>query len=293
MIATAEIPEIRFDGKTYRLPFAHLLRPLTPAEFAGLDASIAKRRVLERITTYDSRTFGQRCVINGASRLRIAADRGLSAIPTCHRGEICDEEAHEQALELNTVGRHLSPSEIAELRQKRNAEIVEARDEGHESLRTIAARFHLSEKMIRKILEEAGADRSAPETITGADGKTYSARRTENAAGRVLSSEGRTDNAADCVLISDEQAEDAAVFVLSSEAASRTPEYYLDRTRRALASLIKPDTGPLTSLLHSPLAARLQIIASRYEVPLDGDNWPALSAVVAALSDLAASSSVQ
>src|SRR5262245_6244437 len=120
----AEIPEIRFDGKTYRLPFVSLFRRHTPDERAALAADIAELGVLNRIVTYDSDTWGQRCVIDGNTRLEIAVAQGRSAIPTHHRGRLPDTRAEREAISLNLARRHLSAEEMAIYRQKRNADII-------------------------------------------------------------------------------------------------------------------------------------------------------------------------
>jgi hypothetical protein len=157
-----DIPEIHNDGKTFRLPFARLLRPLTPDEFAALDSSIVRNKVQERIITYTSPLWGQRCVINGANRLRIATDRGM-VCPVGPRGEMGDDAARELAIELNCTGRKLSPDEIATLREHRNEAILLARDLG-ESLRSVAARFHLSHVQVIRILRAALGGTHVPST---------------------------------------------------------------------------------------------------------------------------------
>lgn len=168
-----DIPEIRCNGVTFRLPFWRLLRPLTALEFARLDASIVKNRVQERAITYTSPLWGERCVIQGSYRLRICGERDIFC-PVCPRDGMTDDAAREMRLELATTGRRLTPEEIEQLRENRDENILQDRGLG-ESLRSIAARYHLSVRMVGKILRAAGVDRSTPETIEGRDGKQYPA----------------------------------------------------------------------------------------------------------------------
>lgn len=170
------ISEVRLGGVTFRLPFAHLFPPLSPAQHADLVASIKARGVWERVNVYRSAVYGIHAVIDGANRLRIAADLGLSTVPWVTRGDMTDETALEIAITLNQDRRHLTPAELVECRAKRNGQIVEAREEG-ESFRSIAARFHLDPKTVWRVIEAAGVADATRGTVTGADGKQYPATK--------------------------------------------------------------------------------------------------------------------
>lgn len=167
-----DVPEIRLCDIRYRLPFARLFPTPSASQHADLSLSIQRYKVLDDVQTYDSPTWGIRCVIDGARRLRIASDLGLSTVPVLHRGEMTDDTARAWCLTLNKDRRPLTPEEIAVLRETRNEAIIEDRGLG-ESLRSIAARHHLSPRMVRKILKAAGVYQSPP--IKGRDGKTYPA----------------------------------------------------------------------------------------------------------------------
>jgi hypothetical protein len=173
------IPGVRLDGAMYRFVFAALFRRHTPVERARLEASIRRHGVRVRVLTYDSPTWGRRCVIDGVSRLELAAEIATDetihlAVPVQHLGELSDDVARELALTLNSDRRHLTPEEQQAARRERVDRVAAARAEG-DSLRTIAEREGVSEKQVREDLKAAGAEGSAPDRIHGADGKSYPA----------------------------------------------------------------------------------------------------------------------
>lgn len=184
MADTDEIATLRFDGKTFKFPFAGLFRRHTPQERSALAASIREHKVLGRVVTYDSTTHGKRCVIDGQTRLEIAGQIGLVTVPVHHRGELSDERAGREATALNLARRHLSPEEQEAYRLGRNRDIVADRLDG-DSLGVIAERHGLSRESVRKILEEAGVNHLTPERVTGADGKSYSSAGTRTVDPRV------------------------------------------------------------------------------------------------------------
>ena len=170
-----DVTTIRYEGLLYRLPFAHLFRPHTPLERERLVASIRQEGVLDRIVTYDSPTHGKRCVIDGATRLELAIELKLAAIPVQHKGALDDETAERLAIAYNTARRHLTPAEQQEQRQARIARVAAARSAG-ESLRAIAQREEVSHEQVRRDLEEAaGVTPVTPGRVTGTDGKSYPA----------------------------------------------------------------------------------------------------------------------
>lgn len=173
--APAEVPTVRLNGLPFRLPFAGLFRPHSDSERIALVDSIRRHRVTVRVITYDSLKYGKRCVIDGATRLSIAAELGLWAVPVHHRGDLTDDEARELAVSLNADRRHLTPEEQAAARAKRNAEIIQSAETG-DSLRTLADRYGLNHSTIDKILQAAGFDRSeVRKRVKGRDGKSYAA----------------------------------------------------------------------------------------------------------------------
>lgn len=244
----AEVPEIRLAGLAYRLPFAHLFRPHTATERAALRGDIAELGVLGRVVTYDSDTYGQRCVIDGGTRIQIASELG-KAVPVHHRGRISDARAEREAVSLNTARRHLSPEEQEAYRKQRNADIVQDRLEG-DSLGVIADRFGLSRKAVFEIVEAAGVTQVTPDRVTGKDGKSYPATTSAPVPTASPAEPQRT--------------------------TERTPEYYLDSARRGVVRV----RTAFDELLASRYADRLRVICERHHF-----NPATLDAI---LADLAA-----
>ena len=76
-----DMPMIRLGNIIYRLPFTHLFREHTPAERERIVESIREHGIQVRVLTYDSPVHGRRCVIDGATRLAIAVELSLAAVP--------------------------------------------------------------------------------------------------------------------------------------------------------------------------------------------------------------------
>lgn len=216
MTDTTEPPTVFVGGLTYRLPFAMehepLFRPWTPAERADVRESMLKispkgrpQGIMGRIVTYDSPTWGLRCVIDGANRLRLLAEL-LNEFPDLtfpqlnpqDRGRLTDEHARDIATDLNLCRRHLTPAEQHEHRQRRITRVVLAHTAG-QSLRAIAADQGVSLGQVQADLADSvpadvaeltpahldvsiqvpGVYPYTPEpkleqpTTQGADGKTY------------------------------------------------------------------------------------------------------------------------
>jgi hypothetical protein len=197
------IPSVRLDGVTYRLVFAALFRRHTPAERVRLATSIRRHGVRVRVLTYDSSTWGRRCVIDGASRLELAAGADESVnltVPVQHLGDLTDEAARELALTLNADRRHLTPEEQHAARRERIERVAAARAAG-DSLRTIAEREGVSLGQVQRDLSDGesgvsgdtpvagsgsgvspdtptgGVSGDTPARVRGADGKSYPATR--------------------------------------------------------------------------------------------------------------------
>ena len=174
---SASTPAHRVPGVLAR-PFAGLFRPLTPAERGALRESVAKDGIRSPVFTYDSPTHGP-AVIDGLNRLDTAAELGIppEAIPVTDLGRISDEAAERLARDLNVARRHLTPEEQQAARVSRVKRVAELRSEGA-SIRVIAARVGVTKSQAERDLAEARAatvpgGTVEPETITGANGKTY------------------------------------------------------------------------------------------------------------------------
>lgn len=184
---------ITHRGTTYRLPFLDLLRPLHDTERAGLVASITSHGILHNVLVYDSREYGENCVIDGMNRLEIAAAEDIG-FPV-EKTKITDAEARELAWSLNRDRRHLTPEEQAKARAERVQRIADKRAEG-KSLRAIAEEEGVSQEQVRQDVKEAGVKGLTPEKspngstsgvkgltpeppkVKGKDGKSYPAKAT-------------------------------------------------------------------------------------------------------------------
>ncbi|AWM41753.1 hypothetical protein GobsT_71480 [Gemmata obscuriglobus] len=148
------LPIVRACGLLYQLPFADLIRPLTEREAAELRVSIGQhKKVLVRVVTYDSPVWGERCVIDGANRITIAAEMGLD-LPVQHRGTLTDEQARAECLALNVDRRQLTREEQEASRARRLQRVVTARAAGA-STRDIARAEGVSQTRVIQDLAKA------------------------------------------------------------------------------------------------------------------------------------------
>ncbi|VTR93282.1 unnamed protein product [Gemmata massiliana] len=246
----ASVPTVRLGNLTFHLPFAGLLRPLSPLELTELRTSISRHnKVLSRAVTYDSATWGTRCVIDGANRLQIAAELDLD-VPVQHRGAMSDEDARAECLDLNLARRHLTVEELEAARTGRILRVMAAKEEG-QSTRAIARAEGVSQTQILRDLAVAAAPAPTvapvPETDVSHDDQSV------------------------------------------PEPDPARPLAVMQRSFRQIMYLSKSaKSGALPELLAGPLGAHLSRIAARHGVPLAGDRWPALEVIVAVVSDLAA-----
>ncbi|QJW98618.1 ParB N-terminal domain-containing protein [Frigoriglobus tundricola] len=160
-MARTETPTVTVGGLVYRLPHLDLFRPLTTPERDRLKASVAEHGVLHAVVTYDSHTFGKRCVIDGANRLMICHELEKFA-PVKHRGELTDDTARELAVASNVDRRHLSVKLQMEVRAERVERVKEAKRAGA-SLRQIAQAEGVSHVQIRRDLGGEGVTPVTPE----------------------------------------------------------------------------------------------------------------------------------
>jgi len=150
-------------GLVYRLPYLDLLRPLTEPERERLKASVAEHGVLHAVITYDSYTYGKRCVIDGANRLMVCQELGKFA-PVKHRGELTDAHAQELAVASNVARRHLSVELQMAARAERIERVKEAKRTGA-SLRKIARVEGVSHVQVRRDLEGEGVTPVTPDPL--------------------------------------------------------------------------------------------------------------------------------
>jgi ParB-like chromosome segregation protein Spo0J len=145
-----------------------LLPELSPEDFAALKADIAGRGVVVPIVV--DADSGE--IIDGHHRLRAwselrAEGAKVGQCPRDVRRFGSEEERVATALSLNLTRRHLE-------RKERSGLVTELRRGGW-SLRRIAEIAKVDPETVRRDL--AGVASATPAAVTGADGKTYAARR--------------------------------------------------------------------------------------------------------------------
>lgn len=167
-----QFPTVTHGLKVFTLPFADLFRPLTLAEDAELRASIERVGVGHPVFVFDSERFGPDCVIDGANRLRLAAEMEVDI--RIEKVRVSDDVARAMAEDLNIARRQVTPADAKAAREKRIERVVALRAEG-KSLRAIAAEVGIQPKQVYRDLAAAGGvtDATCPETVTGLDGKEY------------------------------------------------------------------------------------------------------------------------
>ncbi|MDY3554796.1 hypothetical protein R5W24_003925 [Gemmata sp. JC717] len=278
---TEPIPALRFGNVTYHFPFARLIRSHTAQERDELAASIrAHKRVLVRVVTYDSPAWGERCVIDGAARLELAAELGID-VPVQHRGPLGDEAARAECLALNVDRRHLTPEERQAVRASRVERVRAARDDGR-SLREIARAEGVSPTQVARDLADAahaGVTPVTPESRVA--GVTWVTPESRVAGVTGVTPESRV----------------AGVTGGTPAPGGAGDDRSLKALERGLRALVRADrgrvAGALPDLLRGPHRDRLERIAARHGVPLSGDRWPLMDALLAVASDLLAEMGVR
>jgi hypothetical protein len=147
--------EINVGNRTCYIRFPGLLRPLSTAEQANLEASIQSHGVLHPIHTDD-----ENGIIDGIHRARIAAKLGITPEFREHKG-LTPEQKRQLALSLNLDRRHLTEEEQERARAQRLDRVATKRREG-KSTRTIAKEEGISQSQVVKDLRSAGEHRCSP-----------------------------------------------------------------------------------------------------------------------------------
>ncbi len=164
-------PTLTVAGIDYTLPFADLLPALPDGELDALRDDIRERGIVVPIVIDEHHN-----VIDGANRLRIAAELGLRNLPVDIRPGLSRPEKEELAEDLNLHRRHLTREQLREVigsRLKRTPE---------QSNRQIAATVgvdHHTVATVRRDLQSTGEFPQLPKTV-GRDGRartTTPARR--------------------------------------------------------------------------------------------------------------------
>jgi phage N-6-adenine-methyltransferase len=158
----------------YQCPFADLLPPLTTIERDALGQSIKESGgVKTPIVVYPVSGAVLR-VIDGANRVALVHELGLTTIPFSVLPEATTEEEQRRlAIELNIHRRHLTPAQRLEV-------MIRLAQEG-KSLRAIAAETGVSHTHVAAALKGSGVKPLTPQ-VTGRDGKSYPATQPKREA---------------------------------------------------------------------------------------------------------------
>lgn len=166
-------PTVTVGGITYQLPFEDLLPALADDDLKALRDDIRDRGIVVPIIVDEHHN-----VIDGANRLRIAAELGIRNLPVDIRPGLSHPEKEELAEDLNLHRRHLSREQLRDAIARRLKRTPEQSD------RQIAAAIGVNHETVgdvRKQLTATGEIRQLPKTI-GRDGRA----RTTSPARRVV-----------------------------------------------------------------------------------------------------------
>lgn len=142
---------------------------LTPAEFEGLKADIARHGVLVPVEMDETGN-----ILDGHHRVQAwqeLRDEGVTLpdYPRMVRSGMTEEAKRNHARRLNVMRRQLS-------REQRDEVMLAMRADGM-SQRQIAQAVGVSRKTVSNALTCSGGEFSPPEQVVGADGKSYPAER--------------------------------------------------------------------------------------------------------------------
>jgi site-specific DNA-methyltransferase (adenine-specific) len=166
------IPSVTVGGTVFHLPFRDLLPPLPAEDLERLRADIRARGVAVPVVVDEGNH-----VLDGANRVTIAAELGLTEVPVVVQAGLDERGRRGLALTLNLCRRHLTRAQVRAL----VARLLRADPE--QSDRAVAAAAGTTDKTVaaeRRRLE-AGAEIPHPATTRGRDGKVQ-ARRAGRAA---------------------------------------------------------------------------------------------------------------
>lgn len=162
------LPSVTVGGITYQLPFEDLLPALGDDDLKALRDDIRDRGIVVPIIVDEHHN-----VIDGANRLRIAAELGIRNLPVDIRPGLSHPEKEELAEDLNPHRRHLSREQLRDAIARRLKRTPEQSD------RQIAAAVgvdHHTVASIRRGLQATGEFPQLPKTI-GRDGQIRSPPR--------------------------------------------------------------------------------------------------------------------
>ncbi|MDO8673071.1 MAG: MT-A70 family methyltransferase [Dehalococcoidia bacterium] len=239
-------------NRTYQL-----LPDLSEEEYEALRADIAARGVMVPVE-YDE----QGNVLDGHHRVRVCGELGITDWPKVVRLGMSEDQKREHVLALNLDRRHLTREQRAEL-------VGRLRSEGW-STRRIADRLHVDDKTVRNDLE--GAEYSAPDTVTGKDGKEYPAERQERPRPATLFNPSPGQFSA-LVEMPEERREVIVEKLVSGEA--KTLKEAQRQVRREEAAVASPLMGKYRVLYADPPWAYGNTMPESYGV--QDDHYPTIT----------------
>ena len=139
-----------------------LLPDLSTDEYDALKEDIAEHGILVPVEQDDE---GQ--ILDGHHRKRIADELGITEVPSVVRTGLTEDQKRDHVLRLNLHRRHLT-------REQRQEIVSRLRSEGW-STRRIAEKIGVDHSTVVRGL--TGGANAPPETVIGADGKSYLANR--------------------------------------------------------------------------------------------------------------------
>lgn len=167
--ASLETPTVVVGDTTFHLPYADLLPPLGDNELDALRADIAERQaVIVPIVIDEARN-----VIDGANRLRIAAQLGIRKVPVEIRVGLSDADKQQLAEDLNLHRRHLSREQLRLFIERRLQRTPE------QSNNKISAELGVDDKTVGAVRRDLERRSEIPNvaTVTDTLGRVQPARR--------------------------------------------------------------------------------------------------------------------
>ena len=237
--APHEIPTVLVGKEVYYLPYADLLPPLGNTELEALRSDIARRRcVLVAVVIDDARN-----VIDGANRVRIAAELGITEVPVEIRAGLTEAEKRELAEDLNLHRRHLTRQQIRDFIATRLARAPE------QSNNAVATRLGVDDKTVASVRRQLETTSEIPklDKTIGADGKARMARRPTVVRGVGLAQAGQLADQLseiEAAAIADPSRHAGLLDVVNRTGRVRAAHRKLTVSRRAIAIANEPPPLP-------------------------------------------------
>lgn len=166
----ADVKKVVLGGRTYLLPFEGLI-PFEEHQVRELRQAIKDTGevVVPIVCWKEKRLERSDTVVEGATRVRLAAELGLKSIPTILRSFESEEDARAECDRLNLDRRHLTTLQLHGERLARKERVAVALANG-KSQRQIAKEEGTSRVQIQRDIEEINAEKETPQVETGPPG---------------------------------------------------------------------------------------------------------------------------